>query len=90
LNILVVVEPTGRGYTERAGEVFLFLPSPYDDPEYWRKGAQAMRDLAAQIADQELKKQALQVADEFDRHASKARERSKRLPAGTTEAGFSG
>jgi hypothetical protein len=49
-----------------------------------------MRDLAAQIVDQELKKQALQVADEFDRHASKAQERSKRLPAGTTEAGFSG
>jgi hypothetical protein len=42
----------------------------YDDPEYWRKGAQTMRDLAAHIDDKKLKKQALQVADQFERHAA--------------------
>jgi hypothetical protein len=54
--------------------LFLLRPS-FDDPEYWRKGAQKMRDLAAQISDLELRKQALQVADELDRHANKAQER---------------
>lgn len=36
-----------------------------------------MRDLAAQISDKELKKQALEAADEFDRYANKAEARSK-------------
>jgi hypothetical protein len=36
-------------------------PSHYD-PEYWRKGAQKLRDLAAQIDDKELKEQTLHVA----------------------------
>jgi hypothetical protein len=64
------------------------LPSPYDDPEYWRKGAQAMRDLAAQISDAELKKQALEAADEFDRHANRAKERSKLARASMTKPKF--
>ena len=57
----------------------LFHPSWYDDPEYWRKGAQTMRDLAAQIDDEKLKKQALQVAHEFDRHGNKVEERQSKL-----------
>jgi hypothetical protein len=65
------------------------FPSPYDDPEYWRKSAQAMRDLAAQISDEELKKQAHEAADEFDRHANKAQERSKLSRPSTTEANLS-
>jgi hypothetical protein len=70
------------------GELIL-LSSPYDDPGYWRKSAQAMRDLAAQVSDKELKKQALEVADEFDRHANKAQERAKLSRPGTTEANLS-
>lgn len=42
-----------------------------------------MRDVAAQISDKELKKQALEAAGEFDRHANKAKERSKLTQATT-------
>jgi hypothetical protein len=35
------------------------------------------------ISDKELKKHALEAADEFDRHANKARERSKLARATT-------
>jgi hypothetical protein len=56
------------------GRLFLLRRPSYDDPEYWRKGAQKLRDLAAQIDDKELKEQALHVADESDAQANKAQQ----------------
>jgi len=48
-----------------------------------------MRDLAAQISDQELKKQALEAADEFDRHADKAQKRFRLSLQSTTKSKLS-
>jgi len=64
------------------GRLFLLRPPSLHHPEYWRKGAQKMRDLAAQINDKELKEQVLHVADEFDEQANKAQQRIAQLGEG--------
>ena len=51
-----------------------------DDPEYCRKRAREMRDLAAQIGFVDAKDQLLEMAEDYDRLAKTAEEQSKNAP----------
>jgi len=47
-------------------------PTAIDDPEYCRKRAQEMRELAAEIGFADAKSQLLEMAQSYDRLAERA------------------
>jgi hypothetical protein len=44
---------------------------PLNNPNYWRKGALKMRNIAAKVTNVVFKNQLLQMAEEFDRREQK-------------------
>jgi hypothetical protein len=53
------------------------LASHLDNPGYWRKRAQELRELASQVTLAEARRQLLEAAQEYERLAERAEERSK-------------
>jgi hypothetical protein len=51
-----------------------------NDPEHWRKRAQEMRDLAAEIKDPLSKQTMLRIAEDYDRLAKRAEGRLSGSP----------
>jgi hypothetical protein len=55
--------------------------SHFDDPEYWRKRAQELRDLAVKMGSDEARQQLLNIAADYERLANAA-EKKKEMPRG--------
>ena len=51
-----------------------------DDPEYWRKRAQELRDLAVKMGLDEARQQLLDIAADYERLANAAEERERNAP----------
>ena len=54
--------------------------SHLDDPEYWRKRAQELRDLAVKMGLDEARQQLLDIAADYERLANAAEERESKNP----------
>jgi hypothetical protein len=54
--------------------------SHLDDPEYWRKRAQEMRELAASVGLVDAQAELLAAASDYDHLAERAEDRSKNAP----------
>ena len=51
--------------------------SHLDDPEYWRKRAQELRDLAVKMGLDEARQKLLDIAADYERLANAAEERER-------------
>jgi hypothetical protein len=69
------VEKSASG-RDRQGLLPLSL-SQLDDPEYWRKRAQELRDLAIKMGLDEARQQLLDIAADYERLANAAEERER-------------
>jgi len=53
-----------------------------NDARHWRARAEEMRSAAEDMRDPENRQTALRIADDYDRLAQRAEERSRKLPEG--------
>ena len=56
--------------------------SHLDDPEYWRKRAQELRDLAVKMGLDEAREQLLDIAADYERLANATEAKKKEMPRG--------
>jgi hypothetical protein len=54
--------------------------SHLDDPDYWRKRAKEVRDLAEQVSNLRVRNDILQMAEDYELLADRAEERARRRP----------
>jgi hypothetical protein len=77
-------ELPGRSRIDRTGlyrqGLFPLSLSHLDDPEYWRKRAQELRDLAVKMGSDEARQQLLNIAADYERLANAAEERERNAP----------
>ena len=57
-------------------------PHIINDARHWRARAEEMRSAAEDMRDPENRQTALRIADDYDRLAQRAEERSRKLPEG--------
>ena len=56
------------------------MPSFADDPAHWRKRADEARAMAEQMTDRDAKQMMLGIAEDYEKLAKRAEQRSKSLP----------